>query len=242
MGRSRILFRTLRRSSRALRLALTPSRVSRAAGSPNTSSSRCASLGRGLATSCRGGASVFSGRQVGWQAASRLERDAGQPCCGASPATEAPCRPSCFRHARVAGGDQLEVHSSIGAFFGRPRVTHAELSAAGLSRDEIVRSGGLDNADSFVPCSRVWPMGFPWSSCVAQATLLSLCARSSLTSDRVLAVDTPLPDSLGIAFAVAKDDLMILSDSGPGVTDRVAREVEAVMLDEDNEPVVEPAI
>ena len=47
MGRSRILSRTLQRSSRALRLALTPSRVSRAAGGPNTSSSRCARLGRG---------------------------------------------------------------------------------------------------------------------------------------------------------------------------------------------------
>ena len=73
-------------------------------------------------------------------------------------------------------------------------------------------------------------MGFSWSSCVSQPTLLSICGESGLRDRHVLACDLPLPCSLFIAFAVATDDLMIFSDAGAGVTDRAARAVEVVML------------
>ena len=72
-------------------------------------------------------------------------------------------------------------------------------------------------------------MGFSWSSCVAQSTLLSICGKAGLFDRHVLACDSPLPRSLSLAFAVATDDLMIFSDAGPGVTDKVARDVEVVM-------------
>ena len=106
----------------------------------------------------------------------------------------------------------------------------AELIEGGLTSDEILGFGGLDENDSFIPCSRVWPMGFSWSSCVAQSTLLAICDEAGLRDQHVLACDSPLPTSLSLAFAVAIDDLMIFSDAGSCLTDAAARKVEDVML------------
>ena len=73
-------------------------------------------------------------------------------------------------------------------------------------------------------------MGFSWSSCVAQSTLLSICEEAGLRDRQVLACDSPLPGSLDLAFAVATDDLMIFSDAGAGNTVGAAKHVEEVML------------
>ena len=73
-------------------------------------------------------------------------------------------------------------------------------------------------------------MGFSWSSCVAQSTLLSICSEAGLDDRFVLACDSPLPNGMSLAFAVATDDLMIFSDAGIGVTVQKAREVEQIML------------
>ena len=70
-------------------------------------------------------------------------------------------------------------------------------------------------------------MGFSWSSCVAQATLLSIAARAGLDSSRVLAADAPLPETLDLAFAVATDDIMIFSTAGPGALEPVVERFEA---------------
>ena len=73
-------------------------------------------------------------------------------------------------------------------------------------------------------------MGFPWSSCVAQSTLLSICEGAGLRDQHVLACDSLLPSSLSLAFAVATDDLMVFSGAGEGITVTAARKVEDVML------------
>ena len=44
--------------------------------------------------------------------------------------------------------DQLAVNDDIGDFFGRPRVSRAELLDDGLSADDIVMFGGLAEQDS----------------------------------------------------------------------------------------------
>jgi hypothetical protein len=125
--------------------------------------------------------------------------------------------------------DQLVVDEGIGEFFGCPAVSRAELLGAGVTCDEIATFGGPADCFSFVPCSQVWPMGFSWSSCVAQETLLSICSLSGLGTSRVLSVDAPLPDDLSVVFAVATDDLMVFSDAGPGATSRAVSSVEDVM-------------
>ena len=125
--------------------------------------------------------------------------------------------------------DQLKAHPDIGSFFGRPLVTRVELLEAGLSEAEIRFAGGCDGVDGFIPCSNVWPMGFSWSSCVAQSTLMGVCGLAGLTSDFVLAADRPLPQDISLAFAVATDDLMIFSDGRVNVTVEAAQQVETVM-------------
>ena len=100
----------------------------------------------------------------------------------------------------------------------------SELLAAGLSQSETTAAGDDGLSDGFYPCSRVWPMGFSWSSCFAQETLLAICNITGLDSQVVLANDAPLPRDLSIAFAVATDDLMVFWDLGPGhTTDAVSR-------------------
>ena len=73
-------------------------------------------------------------------------------------------------------------------------------------------------------------MGFSWSSCVAQPTLLSICEEAALRDRHALACDSPLPSCLDLAFAVVTDDLMIFSDAGVGITVAVAKGVEEIMI------------
>ena len=196
-----------------------------------------------LDVACRGGASVFpvgklGGKQrVVWNG-TRVSEAAARP-----PAPPHLADPACFGMLDLASNlklrvtkrdcrtwfDQLAVHEEVGRFFGRPRVTRAELLKAGLSIADIRKAGGIDAVDVFVPYSGVWPMGFSWSSCVAQSTLMGVCARAGLTQDYVLAADLPLPEDLSLAFAVATDDLMIFSSGPEDVTTRAAEAVERVM-------------
>ena len=67
-------------------------------------------------------------------------------------------------------------------------------------------------------------MGFSWSSCVAQSTLLSICEEAGLWDRRVLACGSPLPSCLDLAFAVA-DDFMIFFDAAAGTTVAAAKDV-----------------
>ena len=77
--------------------------------------------------------------------------------------------------------DQLAVSDELGSFFARPAITRGELNISGMCDDEILALGGDALSSSFYPCYKVWPMGFAWSSCVAQDTLLGVCSRSGLT-------------------------------------------------------------
>ena len=197
-----------------------------------------------LGSSCRGGGTVFpvgksdgKSQRVVWHG-TRVSLAATRP-----PAPRHLADPSVFGSLdlrptallRVSKRDcrtwfdQLVVDEGIGEFFGRPAVSRAELLGAGVTCEEIATFGGAADCFSFVPCSQVWPMGFSWSSCVAQETLLSICSRSGLGTSRVLSVDAPLPGDLSVVFAVATDDLMVFSDAGPGATSRAVSSVEDVM-------------
>ena len=108
--------------------------------------------------------------------------------------------------------DQLLAPDCLRQFLGRPRVSGAELRSAGVSASEL-RSfleplESPDNVD-FAPFSRVWPMGFSWSSTVAQHSLLKLCAEADLTDDMVLTCDKQSPISFDLVFGAATDDVMI---------------------------------
>ena len=59
------------------------------------------------------------------------------------------------------------------------------------------------------PASLVWPMGFSWSSFIAQSAMLDVCRCAGLTEDLVLCDTLPAPRSLRQAFALATDDIMV---------------------------------
>ena len=58
------------------------------------------------------------------------------------------------------------------------------------------------------PRSRVWPMGFSWSSFIAQSKMLDVCRTAGLGEDRMLALDLRTPDDVSEAFCLAADDVI----------------------------------
>ena len=120
--------------------------------------------------------------------------------------------------------DQLRLPAELDPFMGRPDVSVGELLRAGMTIDELrtyCRGCALGDGEvplglRLSPCSRVWGMGFAWSSFVSQETMLGVCDRVGLTSDRALAFGVPAPDDGTVFFSVATDDVMIFSSAGPG--------------------------
>lgn len=86
------------------------------------------------------------------------------------------------------------------------------------TRISNLESGCTADDDCYFPLACNWPMGFSWSSTVAQRTLLGIVATAGLADECVWATDHPLPLTWDLGVAVATDDMMILSDRGPGAT------------------------
>ena len=127
--------------------------------------------------------------------------------------------------------DQLALPQALQLWMGRPRVTTNELEdIGGMTRAEIVEHmlpGQELETESLAPVSLTWPMGFSWSSYVAQEFLLSICRSAGLAEHSILSCEATTPMSFELSFAAATDDLMIFSDAGPGHTLAAARRVDA---------------
>ena len=65
------------------------------------------------------------------------------------------------------------------------------------------------------PVCTSWPMGFSWSSFVAQSKLLRCCSHAGLTRDHMLADDLPIPSVIDTTFALATDDVMLFTIGEP---------------------------
>ncbi len=78
--------------------------------------------------------------------------------------------------------DQLRLPPSLSRAMCRPAVSVGELLSCTegdenqMTKDELTKclvdGGDVDNADMVYPAALVFPMGFSWSSCVAQSTML----------------------------------------------------------------------
>ena len=86
--------------------------------------------------------------------------------------------------------------------------------------------GQAENAESLVAVSLTWPMGFSWSSFVAQELLLDTY-HAGFSEKAILSCNAVTPMSFELVFAAATDDLMIFSDAGPGHTLSAAQQVDA---------------
>ena len=68
------------------------------------------------------------------------------------------------------------------------------------------------------PLCLSWPMGFSWSSFVAQSVLLGCCTRSGLGTDLILAEGCPVPARGDLTFALATDDVMVFNVAPEGAS------------------------
>ena len=110
--------------------------------------------------------------------------------------------------------DSLSVPEELRTWFGQAPVTVQELLDAGLSFDNILayKDGGDSLACKSVlfPVHTVWPMGFSWSSAVAQNTTVATCVAAGIDEDSILSPDYPLPSSYDEVCFVATDDTVLM--------------------------------
>ena len=114
--------------------------------------------------------------------------------------------------------DLLQAPSEIQRFFGRPSLKIQELQKE-LRYDLQALCALIDDAgDARIgpetevhPVSAVWPMGFSWSSYVAQCQLLQVCCRAGLHESQFLADDADAPTDLSETCALATDDVMVFT-------------------------------
>ena len=123
--------------------------------------------------------------------------------------------------------DQEALPPTLRCYMGRPAVGRDELLQAGLSQAELASfledKEGL-SAQLLFPVSRVWCMGFGWSSFVTQTAMLGICAHAGLSDEYLLAPDRPAPTSSDVMPSVATDDIMVFSNAEAGcVTGWTAR-------------------
>ena len=79
---------------------------------------------------------------------------------------------------------------------------------------------------SLFPVSCTWPMGFAWSSFIAQEFLLDTCRCAELSESQIMSCDCPTPLDCGLVFAAATDDVMIFSSLGPGCSLNAAQRLD----------------
>ena len=117
--------------------------------------------------------------------------------------------------------DQLRAPDLLRPFLGRPRVSLKDLqcpppcesganAAPGLSEIELATfllDGPCDPDDAWViPVQNTWPMGFGWSSYIAQATMVGTCMSAGFKADSFLSDERLLLPGSDSALAVATDD------------------------------------
>jgi len=127
--------------------------------------------------------------------------------------------------------DQLRLPTELQRWMGRPRVSLRDLcSIGGMTIEEVqtcLLPGESHQAAWFYPVSLTWPMGFAWSSYIAQEVLLNTCHEAGMRESQVLSCEASTPLSFSLVFAAATDDVMIFSDEGEGHTLKAARQLDA---------------
>ncbi|CAE7858645.1 PDE9A [Symbiodinium necroappetens] len=199
---------------------------------------RCGKLG--LATSCSGGGTSFTVGKPGgnrlrevWHGrrVSQAAQVPPKPRHLASPTALSFLECSKDRPLRVSKRDascwfdQLELPASLRLFMAKPAVSTDELVKAGMTCQEqlLYMEAGHDwQEGQLFPVHHVWPMGFAWSSYIAQEVMLMICSRAGIQETSLLACDCETPSSFRSVAAVATDDVMFFSDAGPGVTRQAA--------------------
>lgn len=113
--------------------------------------------------------------------------------------------------------DQLAAPKALHPWFGRPAITLQELiSASGLDACSLCKF--VDDVDhdlvtldmALHPVSAVWPMGFSWSSAVAQGCTIECVLASGVREDCILCMDQPPPADQHELCTVVTDDTILM--------------------------------
>ncbi len=109
--------------------------------------------------------------------------------------------------------DQLGLPEALRPFMGRPAVDRLELLQGddGLSEVELSRcleADGTGSSETLTPVSRVWPMGFGWSSFAAQSLMVASCAAAGFERDCLVTEEGAFTAGPGGAVSVATDDVL----------------------------------
>lgn len=118
--------------------------------------------------------------------------------------------------------DTLQCPVALRPWFGRPPVAaHELLSVWGASGGDLAawhRDGiGSTSTDGLLyPCSQVWPMGYSWSSAIAQDVSLGLLRHGGFSEDQALCSAHPPPlDQRECLFVLTDDCLLAHVIAGP---------------------------
>ena len=122
--------------------------------------------------------------------------------------------------------DTLRCPEALRPWFGRPPVTLAELRAAGANDADALERWAVEGGVSvssdtpLFPCSQVWPMGYSWSSAIAQDVTLGLLRHGGFAEEQVLcATEAPPLDQRECLFVLTDDCLMAHVVHAPGNSD-----------------------
>ena len=128
--------------------------------------------------------------------------------------------------------DQLKLPVPLRAYMAKPPLSTEELKRAGMSvheQQQHMEEGQVWREGMLFPLHHVWPMGFSWSSYIAQEEMLSVCQAAGIEESSLLACDSTTPPSFGLVAGVATDDVMFFSNAGPGVTSEAVRAFDKAM-------------
>ena len=113
--------------------------------------------------------------------------------------------------------DTLQVPEPLQTYLGQPAVSVNELLAHGMTRNAIIAAcdGGFSDDDAMLhPVHAVWPMGFSWSSAVAQYTTLATCMAAGISEDNILSPEHDVPELQDELCLIATDDTVHKSYTG----------------------------
>ena len=112
--------------------------------------------------------------------------------------------------------DCLQVPTDLRRWFGQPPVQVGKLLENGLSLaevrgfcDEMILSS-ITRSTVLYPVHVVWPMGFSWSSAVAQETTMAMCFKAGIAEECILSLEDPPPACFDEVCFVATDDTVLV--------------------------------
>jgi hypothetical protein len=114
--------------------------------------------------------------------------------------------------------DQLKLEGPLQQMLGQPAVRIEELLAwraqdgVGLDLEQlkglVICDGVIDVMSEVTPVQQVWPMGFAWSSFIAQSVMISSLKHAEIDERQILTNEGSLPIEGEDVFSVCTDDVL----------------------------------